>query len=76
MHPAMYSYFISTSPDRVQFPDLGRLVAYLREHDPAHMAYINLFPHPWNHSHLATHEMSRLSRNTSGSSSTWSSRHC
>jgi len=26
------------------FPQLGRLVAYLREHDPAHLAYINLFP--------------------------------
>jgi hypothetical protein len=44
-HPAMYSYYVIDEPSAVQFPDLGRVVAYLRERDPAHMAYINLFPH-------------------------------
>jgi hypothetical protein len=44
-HPAMYSYFIIDEPSAAEFPELGRLVAYLRERDPAHMAYINLFPH-------------------------------
>jgi len=43
-HPALYSYFITDEPNATNFPNLGRLVAYLREHDPAHLAYINLFP--------------------------------
>ena len=43
-HPALYSYFITDEPSAAQFPALGRLVAYLRERDPAHLAYINLFP--------------------------------
>jgi len=43
-HPALYSYFITDEPNASVFPALGRLVAYLRERDPAHMAYINLFP--------------------------------
>ena len=43
-HPALYSYFITDEPCATNFPPLGRLVAYLREHDPAHLAYINLFP--------------------------------
>lgn len=43
-HPALYNYFITDEPSAVQFAALGRLVAYLRERDPAHMAYINLFP--------------------------------
>ena len=43
-HPALYSYFIADEPGAAAFPQLGRLVAYLRQHDPAHLAYINLFP--------------------------------
>jgi hypothetical protein len=43
-HPALYCYFITDEPKADAFPGLGRLVAYLRERDPAHMAYINLFP--------------------------------
>ncbi len=43
-HPALYSYFITDEPNATNFPALGRLVAYLRERDPAHLAYINLFP--------------------------------
>jgi hypothetical protein len=43
-HPAMYAYHITDEPSASQFPALGRLVAYLRERDPAHLAYINLFP--------------------------------
>lgn len=44
VHPAMYAYFITDEPAAGAFPALGKLVAYLRERDPAHMAYINLFP--------------------------------
>jgi hypothetical protein len=43
-HPALYSYFITDEPNATNFPALGKLVAYLRERDPAHLAYINLFP--------------------------------
>lgn len=43
-HPALYAYFITDEPHAAQFPALGRLVAHLRTRDPAHLAYINLFP--------------------------------
>jgi hypothetical protein len=43
-HPALYAYFLTDEPNASQFPALGRLVAYLGERDPAHLAYINLFP--------------------------------
>lgn len=43
-HPALAAYFITDEPSAAAFPGLGRLTAYLREHDPAHYAYINLFP--------------------------------
>jgi hypothetical protein len=44
LHPALYDYFITDEPTATNFPGLGKLVAYLRERDPAHLAYINLFP--------------------------------
>ena len=43
-HPALYDYFITDEPNATNFPALGKLVAYLRQRDPAHLAYINLFP--------------------------------
>ena len=43
-HPALYAYFLVDEPSAAQFPALGRLVARLRERDPAHLAYVNLFP--------------------------------
>jgi hypothetical protein len=43
-HPALYAYFITDEPNATNFPALGKLVAHLREGDPAHLAYINLFP--------------------------------
>lgn len=53
-HPAMYSYYITDEPSAAQFPALGKLVAYLRERDPAHLAYINLFPTYANNEQLGT----------------------
>ncbi len=53
-HPALYSYFITDEPGAVAFPALGRLVGYLRERDPAHLAYINLFPTYANNQQLGT----------------------
>jgi hypothetical protein len=43
-HPAMHSYFVTDEPSAAAFPALGKLVAYLRDRDPAHVAYVNLFP--------------------------------
>ncbi len=43
-HPALYSYFITDEPSAPAFAGLGKLVAYLRQRDPDHLAYINLFP--------------------------------
>jgi hypothetical protein len=53
-HPALYSYFVTDEPNATNFPGLGKLVAYLRERDPAHMAYINLFPTYANNGQLGT----------------------
>lgn len=43
-HPALYSYLIKDEPNAAEFSGLGQLLAYLRESDPKHLAYINLFP--------------------------------
>jgi hypothetical protein len=43
-HPALEAYYITDEPGAGAFPGLGKLVAYLRERDPAHLAYINLYP--------------------------------
>lgn len=41
--PAAYSYYIVDEPNVSYFPQLATIVAYLRQRDPAHLAYINLF---------------------------------
>ncbi|MBN1903026.1 hypothetical protein JW926_17010 [Candidatus Sumerlaeota bacterium] len=43
-HPALYAYHLVDEPGTGAFPKLARLVAFLRQRDPAHTAYINLFP--------------------------------
>lgn len=43
-HPAMYSYEVMDEPNTSLFPALGKLTEYLRQHDPAHLAYINILP--------------------------------
>jgi hypothetical protein len=53
-HPALYDYFVCDEPTAADFPALGRLVAYLHEHDPAHLAYINLLPTYANNKQLGT----------------------
>jgi hypothetical protein len=53
-HPSLYCYFITDEPSAPAFPALGKLVAYLRERDPSHMAYINLFPTYANNQQLGT----------------------
>lgn len=43
-HPALEAYHLTDEPGAGAFPAWGRLVAYLRERDPTHLAYINLYP--------------------------------
>lgn len=43
-HPAMYSYYIIDEPSAAAFAGLGKLTAHIRQRDPAHLPYINLFP--------------------------------
>jgi hypothetical protein len=43
-HPAMEAYYIIDEPGCGEFEGLGKLTAYLLERDPAHLAYINLYP--------------------------------
>ncbi|HPO41839.1 MAG TPA: hypothetical protein PLA34_01875 [Verrucomicrobiota bacterium] len=43
-HPALYAYYLVDEPGAGAFPKLGRLAAWLRQRDPAHLAYINLLP--------------------------------
>ena len=53
-HPALYCYYITDEPSAGEFPDLGKIVAYLGQSDPAHLAYINLFPTYANNKQLGT----------------------
>jgi hypothetical protein len=41
---AFYAYFLGDEPKATLFPGLGRLIRFLREKDPEHLAYSNLFP--------------------------------
>jgi hypothetical protein len=43
-HPALEAYFLTDEPGAGAFHGLAKLVAYLRQRDPAHLAYINLYP--------------------------------
>jgi len=43
-HPALYAYYIIDEPGVPAMDGLGKLVDYLRQRDPAHLSYINLFP--------------------------------
>jgi hypothetical protein len=42
--PAAYSYFIIDEPAASRFPHLAEIISYLKKRDPAHLAYVNLFP--------------------------------
>jgi len=43
-HPALYAYHLLDEPSASRFAHIGKLVAFIRERDPAHLPYINLFP--------------------------------
>lgn len=53
-HPALYAYYLRDEPSVPMFPELGRLAAYLRERDPSHTWYINLYPIYANNQQLGT----------------------
>jgi hypothetical protein len=42
--PMMYFYFVTDEPNASHFAALAKLVAHLKERDPAHPGYINLLP--------------------------------
>ncbi|MGB9877656.1 MAG: hypothetical protein ACPLPS_07805 [bacterium] len=43
-HPALYGYFIMDEPNASHFPLLAKVVSYIKDKDPKHIAYINLLP--------------------------------
>ena len=53
-HPEFFGYCITDEPNASRFERLGLIVRRLRELDPAHPAYINLFPTYANEQQLGT----------------------
>ncbi len=43
-HPSLYAYSLKDEPNSSLFPDLARIRAYLKEKDPRHLVYVNLYP--------------------------------
>src|SRR5687768_6401376 len=43
-HPAFAGYFIGDEPGAGAFPALAQTFAYLKEKDPSHPAYVNVYP--------------------------------
>ncbi len=52
-HPALEAYHLTDEPQATAFPMWAKLTKYLRESDPEHLAYINLFPSYANQEQLA-----------------------
>ena len=51
---AHYAYVLKDEPNALEFAGLGKLVNYLRQRDPNHLAYINLLPNCANNTQLGT----------------------
>lgn len=43
-HPAFFGYYVLDEPNAAKFGRLAEIVRYLEVKDPAHPAYVNLFP--------------------------------
>ncbi len=43
-HPALFGYYLQDEPNYQHFEALGQIRAEFERRDPAHLAYINLFP--------------------------------
>jgi hypothetical protein len=52
-NPAMEAYFVADEPQATAFPALQKLVNYIKERDPKHLAFINLYPSYANQQQLA-----------------------
>jgi len=52
-HPALEGYHLTDEPQATTFPAWAKLTKYLREKDPEHLAYINLYPSYANQQQLA-----------------------
>lgn len=53
-HPAFLGYYVVDEPSAAAFAGLGQVVDYLKQRDPAHPPYINLFPNYANAEQLGT----------------------
>ena len=53
-HPALWGYFITDEPSAVEFERLRTITEKLREFDPEHPSYINLYPNYANEEQLGT----------------------
>ena len=43
-HPALFGYYLQDEPNYLHFQALGQIHAEFERRDPAHLAFINLFP--------------------------------
>ena len=43
-HPAFWGYFILDEPNAAKFDRIAEIFTYLKDKDPGHPAYVNLFP--------------------------------
>jgi len=43
-HPSFAGYFLADEPSATTFANWGRIAKYLKERDPDHLVFINLFP--------------------------------
>lgn len=43
-HPALYAYYLVDEPGAGAFLGLAKLVSFIRQRDPAHLPFINLYP--------------------------------
>ena len=53
-HPALWGYFITDEPSAEEFERLRTITDKLRQLDPAHPSYINLYPNYANEQQLGT----------------------
>ncbi|MBM4084896.1 MAG: hypothetical protein FJ272_08920 [Planctomycetes bacterium] len=53
-HPALYAYHLKDEPSATTFPGWARLADFIRQRDPAHLAYVNLYPTYANNKQLGT----------------------
>lgn len=63
-HPALLAYQLVDEPHANSYLGWKKLIAYIKERDPNHFAYINLFPMYANPSFLSILAHSKMKKNT------------